>query len=196
MPLPALRLGILLRLTVFLIVGLTTGIGSARWLIAQSANAVPISVGAWKIWPEEDQDSPYGTAHYLLAGRLPPAVHQVNVYETERDDEGRLLDAACVYTLTGPAQSVRWWEIAIIDPLSGPVFPGNAPMSGTSSAQIISAADGTFTLTIAREPKPGNWISPGELTHFGLAMSLRFARLHETIEPAEALPRIARGACA
>src|SRR5437868_15524710 len=101
-----MRLGFLIRLTAFLIISVTIGLGSARWLIARSAGAVPISAGAWKIWLDDDQglSGPYGAAHYLLNGRLPPAPGQIKVYETERDDDGRLLDSGCLYTVSGPAQ--------------------------------------------------------------------------------------------
>jgi hypothetical protein len=192
-----MRLGLLIRMTAFLIITLTVGIGSARWLIARSAGAVPISAGAWKIWTDDGAgvSGPYGAAHYLLSGRLPPAANQVKVYETDQDDDGNPLDADCIYTVTGPAQGARWWEITLIDPLSGPIFDSDAPMSGISSAQIIGNADGSFTITVAREPKPGNWISPGALTRYALTVSLRFARFHDTIEPAEVLPRITRGEC-
>jgi hypothetical protein len=190
-----MRLGLIIRITVFLLVSLTVGIGSARWLIARSAHAVPVSAGAWKIWlVGSGTDDPYGTVHYLITGRLPPA-NRVRIYETERDDDGALFDSDCVYKVSGSERGARWWELAIIDPLTGPIFDGNAPINGISSAQIIGDPNATFTVTISREPKPGNWISPGELTRYALTVSLRSARPHQTIEPAEALPRIAKGEC-
>jgi len=193
-----MHLGFLIRVTVFLIVGLTVGIGSARWLIARSASAVPISVGAWKTWADDDgqvANGPYGAAHYLLTGRLPPPTNQIKIYETDEDDDGARLDGGCIYTVSGPAEGARWWEIAILDPLSGPLFDDNARVNTAASTQIIGNADGSFSVTIARDPMPGNWISPGALSRYSLAVSLRFARLHETIEPAAILPRITRGEC-
>jgi hypothetical protein len=192
-----MRLGVLIRLTVFLIVSLTIGIGSARWLIARSAATVPLGVGSWRIWSNENDaaNGPYETAHYFLTGRLPPAAHQVRIYETAEDDDGAFLDGDCTYTVSGPAHGAHWWEVAIVDPLSGPLLQTGAHMSGTSSAQIVSNADGSFDVTIAREPKPGNWISPSGLARFSLAMSLRAAKPRDAIEPAAVLPRIARGEC-
>jgi len=191
-----MRLGFLIRVTAFLIISVTIGIGSARWLIARNANAVPISAGAWKIWLDDSRgaNGPYGFAHYLLNGRLPPPASQLKIYETERDDDGNLLDGGCIYSVSGPAQGAHWWEIAIIDP-AGAAGGGDGRLSAVSSAQLVSNADGSFDVTIAREPKPGNWMSPGALTQYALAASLRPARLHETIEPAAVLPRITRGEC-
>jgi len=192
-----MRLGFILRVTVFLIIGLTLGVGSARWLIARSASAVPLGTGAWKIWsPERDNgDDPYGIAHYFLSGRLPPAANQVRIYETEEDDDGALFDGDCIYTVSGPSQAARWWEIAVIDPQAGPRFESDERMSGISSAQIVNNPDGNFNITIARDPMPGNWISPGDLSHYSVAVSLRFARLRDTLDPAAVLPRITRGEC-
>ena len=189
------RLGLIVRISALLIAGATVGIGSARWVIARSASAVPISGGDWKIWLEGSNRNPYGMAHFLLRGRLPPAARQMSIYETERDDGGAPLDGSCSYSLSLPAQGVRWWDIAILDPSSGPVFNDKGQMSAISSAQAIGSSGDILTVTIAREPTPGNWISPGGLSYFGLAVTLRRARLHDAIEPAEALPRISKGPC-
>ena len=192
-----MRLGLLLRLTVFLIVSLTVGIGSARWLIARSAETVPLAVGSWRIWADDSDgaNGPYEAAHYFLSGRLPPAANQLRIYETAEDDDGALLDGDCIYTVSGPAHGAHWWEVAIVDPLNGPLLQNGSRMSGVSSAQIVSNADGSFDVTIAREPKPGNWISPGGLARFWLAVSLRAAKPRDAIEPAAVLPRIIRRQC-
>src|SRR5207237_1850903 len=123
-----MRLGFLIRVTAFLIISVTIGIGSARWLIARSAGGVPITAGAWKIWLDDGAggNGPYGTAHYLLNGRLPPALSQMKMYATARDDDGNLLDGGCIYSVSGPAQGAHWWEIAILDP-AAPSLGSDAP---------------------------------------------------------------------
>jgi hypothetical protein len=191
-----MRLGFFIRLSIFLIVSLTIGIGSARWLIARSAKAIPIQLGSWQSWSDHEAgtDDPYERAHYLLSNRLPPAANQVRVYETERDDEGAAFDSNCVYTVVGPARIPTWWEISAIDPYSGARPADDARANAISSSQIVSNADGTFVLTIAREPMPGNWISPGDESRFSIAMKLRYSR-RDTIELAAVLPRITRGEC-
>lgn len=189
------RLGLIVRISALLIAGATVGIGSARWVIARSASAVPISGGDWKIWLDGSGRNPYGLAHFLLRGRLPPAARQMSIYETERDDGGARLDGSCSYSLSLPAQGVRWWDIAILDPSGGPFFNGKGATSAISSAQAVGSSSDILTVTISREPAPGNWISPGGLSYFGLAVTLRRARIHDAIEPAEALPRISKGAC-
>jgi len=189
------RLGAAVKISVLIIAALTIGVGSARWLMARSADTVPISGGDWKVWVEGGGRSPYEMAHFLSRGLLPPAARQMNVYETERDDAGALLYSSCSYSLSMPAQGVRWWEVAIVDPAGGRVLSGGGRMSAISSAQAVAMSDGLLTITVARDPAPGNWISAGSLSRFGLAVTLRRARLHDAIEPAEVLPRIARGEC-
>jgi len=191
-----MRLGFFIRLSIFLIVSLTIGIGSARWLIARSAKAIPIQLGSWQSWSDQDvrTDDPYERAHYLLSNRLPPAANQVRVYETERDDEGAAFDSNCVYTLAGPARIPGWWEISAIDSSSGARSGDSERANAISSSQIVSNPDGTFILTIAREPMPGNWISPGDESRFSIAMKLRYSR-RDAIELAAVLPRITRGEC-
>jgi hypothetical protein len=192
-----MRLGFLLRITVFLIVGLTIGVGSARWQIARSASAVASGGGSWKTWADDGRSAtdPYSAAHYLLSGRLPPAANQVRIYESDEDDNGALFDGDCVYTISGPAQGARWWEIAVVDPSGSPEFDGSSRANGVSSAQVVLNPDGSFDITIARDPKPGNWISPGELGRYSVAMSLHLAHPREAFDPGQVLPRITRSSC-
>src|SRR5262245_61035186 len=102
-----MRLSFALRVVVFLVISLTIGIGSARWLIARSATTFPANERSWKIWTAEGTDGPYGAAHYLLAGRLPPPANQVRIYETAEDDSGVPFDGDCIYTVFGPAIAAR-----------------------------------------------------------------------------------------
>jgi len=192
-----MRLGLFIRATVFLVLSLTVGIGSARWMIERSAATVPINVGSWRSLAEGggEADDPYGAAYYLLNGQLPPAVGQEKIFETEQDDGGKNLSGDCVTTISGTARDPRWWEIAIVDPQSGPQFEDGMRIGAISAPQMVRNPDGYFTVVIARRPMPGNWISPGNLDRFSLIMRVRLGRSRQTIEPAAVLPHVVQGEC-
>src|SRR5687768_967343 len=156
-----MRLSSLIKASGIIFAGVVLGMVSAQWSIERTATAMTAGGGPWKSWFSGTASirDPYASAHYLMFGRLPPALGQELLFEASVDDDGTALDASCDYLLTGPRLAARWWQLALTDEETGQ--PTNVTLS---SPRAIGEADGTMRIAISREPKTGNWINPNDLS--------------------------------
>jgi hypothetical protein len=187
-----MRLSSVIKAAGILFAGVVFGVVSAQWSIERTATAMTAGGGPWKSWFSGTASirDPYANAHYLMFGRLPPALGQELLFEAAQDDEGTVLDASCDYVLAGPRLSARWWQLALADEESG------APAIATlSSARTLGEPDGTLRIQISRQPKTGNWINPGDASRFVLVLKLRPGSGLNAAASVVTLPRIKREAC-
>jgi len=187
-----MRLGSLVKAVSILFFGSVIGIVTAQWSIERSATAMTGGGGPWKSWFSGTASirNPYVNAHYLMFGRLPPALGQELLFEARRDDDGSALDADCDYVIQGPRLSARWWQLALADD------DATQPSAITFTSQrLISETDGSLRITISRTPKAGNWINPGDLSSFALVLKLRPGSGLNNPASVVMLPRIKREAC-
>ena len=186
-----------LKAATCLFFGVVAGIASAQWLVERSATAMPAGDGTWRAWISAVRGggNPYVSAHHVLLGRLPPPAGQEIVFETDQDEQGGALTADCAYVVTGRAPGARWWQLAIA--ASDGVLPDAADerASMISSSHVIGEPDGSYRITILRDPAPGNWISPGELSSFKLYLKIKAGLGTTEATSIIALPRVERGAC-
>lgn len=188
-----MRLGTFIKAGGILFCGVVLGIMTAQWSIEKTATVMTTGGGPWKSWFAGTASirDPYVIAHYLMFGRLPPALGQELLFEAAQDDDGTALTAACDYVITGPRLSARWWQLALTDGET------NAPSNITfTSPRLIGEADGTMRIALSRTPKTGNWINTGELTTFALVLKLRPGSGLNAGAAVVTLPRIRREACA
>jgi hypothetical protein len=150
--------------------GVVIGVVSAQWSIEKTATAMTAGGGPWKSWFSGTASirDPYVNAHYLMFGRLPPALGQELLFEAVLDDDGATLAASCDYVVQGPRLAARWWQLALTNEERS-----EPPSVSFTSPQFIGEADGTMRIAISRSPKAGNWINPGDLSHFALVLKLR-----------------------
>jgi hypothetical protein len=186
-----------LKAVTCLFFGTIAGIASAQWFVERSATAMPSGDGAWRAWISAFHGgaNPYVNAHHILLGRLPPSAGQELVFETERDEQGGALSADCAYVVTGRAPGARWWQLAIAGTDGVLADPSNSRAAMMSSAHVIGEPDGTYRIAILRDPSPGNWISPGELSSFKLYFKIKPGLGTTEATSIIALPRVERGAC-
>lgn len=187
-----MRLSSLIKAAGILFAGVVLGVMSAQWSIDRKATAMTQGGGPWRSWFSGTASirDPYANAHYLMFGRLPPALGQELLFEAAQDDDGATLDASCDYVITGPRLSARWWQLALADEETG--TPAAAALS---SPRLIGEADGTLRIAISREPKTGNWIDPGDISRFVLVLKLRPGSGLNAAASVVTLPRIKREAC-
>jgi hypothetical protein len=187
-----MRFGSLIKAAGILFAGVVLGIVSAQWSIEKTATAMTASGSHWKSWFSGTASirDPYAQAHYLMFGRLPPALGQELLFEAGQDDEGTTLDASCDYVLTGLRPAARWWQLALTDEQTG------SPASATlSSPRLVGEPDGSIRIQISREPKSGNWIDPGDISRFVLVLKVRPGSGLNAAASVVTLPRIKREAC-
>lgn len=187
-----MRLSSFIKAGGILFCGVVLGIVTAQWSIEKTATAMMAGGSPWKSWFSGTASirDPYVNAHYLMAGRLPPALGQELLFEAVHDDDGVGLDAACDYVVQGSRFSARWWQLALTDEQT------NQPSSITfTSSHFVGEPDGTMRIAISRRPKTGNWINPGDVSRFALVLKLRPGTGLNAGASVVTLPRIRREAC-
>lgn len=187
-----MRLSSVIKASGILFAGVVLGIVTAQWSIEKTATAMTAGGGPWKSWFSGIASirDPYANAHYLMFGRLPPALGQELLFEAAQDDEGASLDGSCDYVLTGPRFSARWWQLALADERSG-----EASTVTLSSPRFVGEPDGTMRIQISREPKTGNWIDSSDVSRFVMVLKLRPGSGLNAGASVVTLPRIKREAC-
>ncbi len=119
-------------------------------------------------------------ARIARSGEIPLAIGEGLQLVARGDDDGRPLDARCVYRI-GPrvAGRARYWTVSLIDPHGFPVA-NPAERYGFRSSELLRDGDGHFAISVAAEVQPGNWLPIGAPGPFALVLTaLRFpARRH------------------
>ncbi len=187
-----MRLTSLIKASGIIFAGVVLGIVSAQWSIEKKATAMTAGGGPWQSWFSGTASirDPYANAHYLMFGRLPPALGQELLFEASQDDEGTALDGSCDYVLTGPRFAARWWQLTLADGASG-----EASSITLSSPRFIGEPDGSLRIQISRDPKSGNWIDSSNVSRFVMVLKLRPGSGLNAAASVVTLPRIKREAC-
>ena len=162
------------RFFIFAAIALVLGLGSAWRTVNHGFSATAIRYGPWAFWFREgtaDAD-PYTVAHVARQGSLPVTAASAMVFTATRDSAGARLSGDCTYEIRGVAVPSLWWGIAAFT-AEGEVMPSKTGRSGFSSANILAAPDGRFTVHLSPDVQPGNWL-PAER---GARVTLRFSVL-------------------
>ncbi len=157
--------------------GLAAGCLSA-FLMIQNAGLEPVEAGSpWQTRQAalSGAQAFYARAHYMLAGRAPPAPGQIIEVTAETDDSGQPLRVTCTYRLTAREPLPAWWSLSTV---SG----GGAETSmqaAAGSTAVIRAPDGSLTIMASGLPVPGNWLK--------LPEQRRISLLYTALSPASAV---------
>jgi len=140
--------------------GVALGIASA-WEAVESARPVDtIRIGVWEARPSAgtEEADPYSRAWLARTGELPLGSGEGLQLTAVHDENGMSLRGGCAYRLVGRTPPARLWTVAVEgtdgDPLAG--RPGSRALG---SDAILRSPDGAFTIHLAPEPRPGNWLS-------------------------------------
>jgi hypothetical protein len=147
------------RFLIFASIALIFGLGSAWRSVNHGFFAVSHRSGSWGFWFREataDAD-PYTIAHTARQGTVPITAASAMVFTATRDSAGSHLSGDCTYEIRGSSVPSLWWNIAAFKP-DGELMPSKTGRAGFSSANILSAPDGTFTVRLSPDVQPGNWI--------------------------------------
>lgn len=147
------------RFFIFAAIALTLGLGSAWQAVNHGFFVAANRYGPWVFWFREgtaDAD-PYTIAHVVRQGVLPVTAASEMVFTATRDSAGSHLSGDCTYDIRGISVLALWWNIAAFKP-DGQIMPSKTGRSGFSSANILAAADGSFSLRLSPDVQPGNSI--------------------------------------
>ncbi len=176
-PLPArprkrLSRAALLLYSLSLALGL--GLGSAWWAVGGQYPVVGgVQVGPWKTWPRigaRDAD-PYARAVVARTSGIPLGAGEGITFVAEADDAGRPLDSSCAYRVGSVTPQTRYWTITVYDSAGRPA-QSELGRAGFTSAEVLRAPDGGFTLELSRDAVPGNWLPLPREGRFSLILRL------------------------
>jgi hypothetical protein len=150
----------ILTLVTVVAVGVALGIASA-WQAVESARPFDIiRIGVWEARPTagtEDAD-PYSRAWLARTGELPLGSGEGLELVAVHDEDGTPLQGNCAIRLAGRTPPARLWTVAV-EGAEGDTLPGGPNSRALGSESILRSQDGTFTIHLAPEPRPGNWLS-------------------------------------
>ncbi|AYO81190.1 DUF1214 domain-containing protein [Methylobacterium brachiatum] len=176
------------------------GLASADWATRGGYPFGGVQVGAWTAWPKAGAGNadPYTRAVNARRGEIPLAVGEGLLLTASVDDQGQALDATCSYRVGGGTPPARAWTLTVAG--RGPRDPGRpAVREGFTSTEVLRGADGRFSVVLAPDVQPGNWLpSPRDSGPVRLAL-----RLYDTPVAAsvgsldrDSVPAITRLGCA
>ena len=178
--------------------GLGLGLMASAYILSRSSPFDRVRVGAWEIAAHAGavEADPYTQANVERSSEIPLAVGEGLQLIARADDDGRPLDARCVYQVGKHVPAARYWTLSLIGPTGFPV-ENPAKRYGFRSSEILRAGNGDFVITVSAAAQPGNWLPTGRTGRFALALRLYNSPLGATaggIETATA-PGVARVRC-
>jgi len=157
-----------------------------------------VRLGPWSSWPllGNSEIDPYARAVSAVEGALPLGGGEGLAFVAQVDETGSPLDARCDYQISGTAPPARFWTLTAYD-AAGRLRTNVAERYGLTSAALLHSADGAFSITAAREARPGNWLPLGEKSRFILVLRAYQANTSALASAFEGLtlPTITRGLC-
>ncbi len=180
-------------------IGVAVGLAASAYALSGASPFDRVRLGPWEIEAHAgslDAD-PYTRASVERSGEIPLAVGEGLQLIARDDDDGRPLDARCVYRVGPRVPAARYWTLGVVDPEGWPI-ENAAQRYGFRSSEILRAANGDFAITISSEAAPGNWLPVGAPGPFALALRLYDTPLGATAGGIEksATPHVARIGCA
>lgn len=158
-----------------------------------------VQAGPWTFVPRAgapDAD-PYARATYARSGEIPLGIADGLTFLGRRDSRGAKLNPACEYRVAGPLPVARFWTLSVMRP-DGRPFVAASGRAGFTSSELLRDAAGDFTIVLARNARPGNWLQLPPDGGFVVMLRLYDTAAGATISSvnATAVPRIEKGACA
>ncbi len=141
--------------SVHVVAGVALGLASAIYALDGFGLKPVLDSPNWKEWKlsSNEQLQPYAFGHFLSSGKV-PTPNSARYFIRSADDAGNNLRGDCVFTLTGPVIASRWWSLSAGD-------TGDVTAQATLSAgQAVLNSNDQLTVTLSRQPMPGNWIRP------------------------------------
>lgn len=149
------------------------GLGTTWLTLTRGVAFGSLTIGAWTAWPKSgtlDID-PYAHATITRIGELPIGIGDGVAFFASSDASGHKFDGRCTFALTGMTPPARYWTVTLYD-LEGRLVANAVDRHGFTSEEIVRDTDGQFTITVAPQARPGNWLPTGGIEHFMLVWRL------------------------
>lgn len=188
----------LTNMIVCLGIALGGGLGVAHYMIAAGSPLTTRHIGPWEVWKDAGrvEADPYTRAHFARTGQLPTGSRNALYFLADRDSDGRRLSTSCDYVISGRGPNALWWSLSAYDS-AGQLFPNAAQRYAFSNAAVMRSPDGTFSIVVSKETRPGNWLPVNGNSPFRILLSVHGLESDDGRGEgqASALPAIRKGAC-
>jgi hypothetical protein len=186
------------RAVVVMLLGLALGLGATALSLRSGYGFAPLRIGPWVAWPRigVTEIDPYARAALAKRGEAPLGRDQGLAFVATTDSAGEPLDGHCEYKISDPLPTARYWTLGIAAP-DGRVLDNIAQRVAFTSSTVLRREGGVFDIVIAREARPGNWLSPGEARDFIAILRLYDAPFDiEAHHGVASFPQIVKLGCA
>jgi hypothetical protein len=188
----------ILSILLVLFGGAAAGLYSAKLMLDRNISGDLVRAGPWEMRVSESlvAADPYAQAERARSGAIALASGEGLTLTASSDSQGEPLDGRCVYAVGGATPAARFWSLTLFDEEGRPA-QNAAQRQGFSSAELSRDAQGGFSIAIASQAQPGDWLPAPAAGGFVL-----FLRLYDTPIGAGAaltsaqVPTITRLACA
>ncbi len=190
------RVRLLINLLVAITIAAAVGFGSALMVLDRERIFGAVTRGAWTAWPALGSPTadPYSRAELARSGAVPLGSGEGIAFVAESDDTGAKLSARCRYAITGQTPAARLWTLTAEDG-AGNLFETPARRGGFHSREILRREDGSFTITVASDVAPGNWLPVAGDGPIRLTLRLYDTPLTSSGIGEAVLPAIQRESC-
>lgn len=174
-----------------LLAGTALGLGLTLLLINRQPVFGSVESGPWWAWPTSgtaDAD-PYALASFAHDGRIALAGATGLMFLARTDSAGDRLRASCSYEVSGPTPQAQYWTVTVLTP-SGQAETGPSLRSGFTSAEIVRATDGSFTIALSPQARTGNWLPLPRAGAFELMLSFYDTPLTTSLQTGGAVPTL------
>ncbi|MCH9806599.1 MAG: DUF1214 domain-containing protein [Alphaproteobacteria bacterium] len=158
---------------IFIGLVLIGGLGSSYYMLSAGSSLTTRTIGPWSTWKHEGRSDadPYTRAHFARTGTLNLTTEVANTYLTNQDSNGAFLHSSCEYSISGKQLDAQWWSITAMNDRGQLIANPSKRYTFTSDTVAISP-DGTFTVTLARDARPGNWLPTAGAGRLALSLTL------------------------
>jgi len=187
-----------LRGGVAALIGVALGLALTFTTLERGFGFGAVRAGPWTAWPRvgaSDID-PYARAVLSRTGEIPLAAAQGVAFYARSDESGAALSGACDYVVTGAVPASRFWTLTLTDP-NGRLVENVAHRYAFTSAEVLRRGDNSFSITVAPQARPENWLPSDARGRFVLVL-----KLYDAVASASpsglagaTTPRIMRGRC-
>lgn len=187
------------KTAVFLIIALVGGSVSSWYAVEGGTRINTERIGPWTKWSNAGRPGadPYSRVRFNNRLELVFNADQATRYEATSDSAGRLLHSSCDYVLEGMRVPGAWWSLAVFD-AAGRLIRNPAERYGFNAATIARQIDDSFTIHLARDAKPYNWIPTSRAGRLVIMIEIQPQSGRETIDTDRdtvQLPQIRRTGC-
>ncbi len=142
-------------------IGLVLGASTAWYSIKNNSGIGGIQAGPWTAWPFAGGAAadPYTMAKVSRDGIIPLGATEGLAFEATSDDQERPLTLSCDYNISGITPPSKLWTLAVYDQNGNSINPAQGGNSALHSGKLLRFPDGSFRISVSKNPQPGNWLS-------------------------------------